>query len=177
MMLECKKTNGAALLFSLVDRRSFQELEKWVDELKNAILSTKSPPIVIFGTKSDLTDKRCVSHDKALELQISMDIHILKHLLRHVKIYLKPCPCLSSRFLIMHEKTNHHQFQSQLMLRKSQSRKADVDFLFSIFGILDFLLSECFCFFVSSFNIPKRWYKLFFFQFVLCFLFLFFANQ
>lgn len=156
MMLECKNTNGAALLFSLVDRRSFQELEKWVDELKNAILSTKSPPIVIFGTKSDLTDKRCVSHDKALELEISMDIHILKHLLRHVKIYLKPCPCLSSRFLIMHEKTNHHQFQSQLMLRKSQSRKADVDFLFSIFGILDFLLSECFCFLFLLSIFPKN---------------------
>ena len=67
VMLEWKQANGAALFFSLIYRKSFQELEKWVDELKNAIRSTESPPIVIFGTKSDLIDQRCVFHDEALE--------------------------------------------------------------------------------------------------------------
>ena len=101
VMLEWKQANGAALFFSLIDRKSFQELEKWVDELKNTILSTESPPIVIFGTKSDLIDQRCVFHDEALEFAN-------KHGYSYFETSAKTSENLSEAFSVLIEQVLDH---------------------------------------------------------------------
>ena len=65
-----KDAHGIILVFDVSDRRSFADLNNWLDEIKNN--STKDDAsIVLVGNKIDLEESRVVSYDEGNELAIT----------------------------------------------------------------------------------------------------------
>ena len=56
---------GAVLVYSITDRSSFENLQKWHNTV---IEHVGKVPIIILGNKIDLIDERVVSQDEALNL-------------------------------------------------------------------------------------------------------------
>jgi len=61
---------GFVLLYSITDRSSFEEVERFRSKILNVkdVSSTKAPPIVLVGNKADLQDLREVSTSEGQEL-------------------------------------------------------------------------------------------------------------
>jgi len=51
------------LVYSIVDKRSFEELNSFLNLIRS--MKPKTPPMVIVGNKSDMKDQRTVSHSEA----------------------------------------------------------------------------------------------------------------
>ncbi|MHA2366060.1 MAG: Rab family GTPase [Candidatus Hodarchaeales archaeon] len=58
-----QKAQGALLVFDLTNRPSFENLDNWISEAKNA-MDGEEMPMVIIGNKSDLADLVAVSDDE-----------------------------------------------------------------------------------------------------------------
>lgn len=56
--------NVGILVFSLVDRKTFAELDQWVKFIKDIDVSF---PVILFGNKSDLDDQIVVTSDECQE--------------------------------------------------------------------------------------------------------------
>lgn len=59
------RTDGIIVAYSIVDKDSFNELDKWCDQIK-----TNAPPdvcLVLVGCKEDLKQERKVSYDEGLK--------------------------------------------------------------------------------------------------------------
>ena len=56
---------GAVLVFSLDDLDSFNELNSWINDLTS--LATPNAAILLVGNKADLTDKRSITENEALD--------------------------------------------------------------------------------------------------------------
>ena len=54
-----KKVNGVVLVFSLQNRQSFKNIEKWMRLLQNEV--EESMPKVLIGSKFDLCEQRTIS--------------------------------------------------------------------------------------------------------------------
>lgn len=56
---------GAVLVFGLDDLDSFQELNGWINDLTS--LATPNAAILLVGNKADLTEKRSITENEALD--------------------------------------------------------------------------------------------------------------
>ena len=56
------KADGALLCFDLTNRKSFDNLDSWLTEIKNGI--GKDIPIVLLGNKVDLTDLIAIKEEE-----------------------------------------------------------------------------------------------------------------
>jgi len=56
--------HGALVVFDVTDRRTFDNIQFWLDELKNKV--GQDIPIVLVGNKKDCADKRVVDNTTAL---------------------------------------------------------------------------------------------------------------
>lgn len=61
--------NGAVIVFDITSRASFDDLHKWVNEVKDEVGDLKT---VFVGNKVDLQDDRVVSFDEAFAYTMSM---------------------------------------------------------------------------------------------------------
>ena len=62
--LQVKNSNGIFLFFDITHRQSFDDLNKWIDRIKEC-RDISQHPIIIIGNKVDLEDKREVSTEEA----------------------------------------------------------------------------------------------------------------
>ncbi len=53
---------AAFIVFDVTNRKSFENIKKWYDELRQFLPSAASIPLIIIGNKADLTDKRAVDY-------------------------------------------------------------------------------------------------------------------
>ena len=53
-----KKANGILLVYDISEKQSFQNIENWMDSIKE---NSNELPIILIGNKSDLNDERQVS--------------------------------------------------------------------------------------------------------------------
>jgi len=68
----CKGASGALLLYSIVEPKSFFELQDWVDIIK---VNTNNVPVLLVGAKKDLVDP-----DQPREItQEDLDVFIQKN--------------------------------------------------------------------------------------------------
>ena len=58
---------GALLFFDLTDRSSFQKVEFWLKDLRNFNSCKHEHVIILVGNKSDIQNRREISHQEALE--------------------------------------------------------------------------------------------------------------
>ena len=75
-----KGSAGIVLTFSITDRNSFQNIEKWMNQIENNAPQDVSK--VIIGTKSDLTSDRQVTFSEAQALAV-------KHSISYVEVSSK----------------------------------------------------------------------------------------
>ena len=68
-----RDAQGAIIVFDITDRKSFDKMQDWVNEL-NASL-TEPIPIVIAGNKVDLEENRVIQLDEAVEYSDQSDIN------------------------------------------------------------------------------------------------------
>ena len=59
-----KITGGIFLVYDITNRKTFDDLNKWIDRVKECH-DISQFPIIIIGNKNDLEDKREVSKDEA----------------------------------------------------------------------------------------------------------------
>jgi small GTP-binding protein len=62
-----KGSNGAVIVFDITDRKSFEDLEQWIESIKENI-DIDTLPIVLLGNKVDLECNRQVSTEEAEHL-------------------------------------------------------------------------------------------------------------
>ena len=53
-----RKANGILLVYDISEKQSFQNIENWMDSIKE---NSNELPIILIGNKSDLNDERQVS--------------------------------------------------------------------------------------------------------------------
>ena len=58
-----KAVDGLILVYSITNRNSFENLEKWLNQL-NETTDLSKKPVIIVGNKSDLTEKRVVTYEE-----------------------------------------------------------------------------------------------------------------
>ena len=73
-----KGAKGTFIVYDITRKGSFDNIEKWITELKtNGDLNIA---IVIIGNKSDLDDKREIIKEEGLKNQRNLKQHLWKHL-------------------------------------------------------------------------------------------------
>ena len=58
-----KGANAIILVFSLIDKKSFESVENWINQIKEE--ASESILIILVGNKSDLIEKRVISYEEA----------------------------------------------------------------------------------------------------------------
>ena len=56
-----RKANGILLVYDISEKQSFQNIENWMDSIKE---NSNELPIILIGNKSDLNDERQVSFEE-----------------------------------------------------------------------------------------------------------------
>ena len=56
-----RKANGILLVYDISEKQSFQNIENWMDSIKE---NSNESPIILIGNKSDLNDERQVSFEE-----------------------------------------------------------------------------------------------------------------
>jgi small GTP-binding protein len=67
-----KHSEGVLLVFDLTNRKSFEELMKWIKDIK--VLCEKDVSVLLIGNKNDLTQKREVTKTEAEKFAISFNL-------------------------------------------------------------------------------------------------------
>jgi len=62
---------AAFIVYDLTDRKSFENIKQWYEEL-NDFIEDKNIPVVLVGNKLDLAGNRVVSRDEGIELSKSL---------------------------------------------------------------------------------------------------------
>ena len=68
--------NGILLVYSITDRRTFDHVAKWLDDISS--LAADDVEVVIVGNKSDLEDKRIVSTNAGETLASENNVRFLE---------------------------------------------------------------------------------------------------
>ena len=58
-----KNLHGLILIYSIVDKNSFENINHWINQINNFIDISKFP-IILVGNKKDLDDRRFVSEEE-----------------------------------------------------------------------------------------------------------------
>ena len=73
-----KGAKGTFIVYDITRKGSFDNIEKWITELKTN--GDQNIAIVIIGNKSDLDDKREIIKEEGLKNQRNLKQHLWKHL-------------------------------------------------------------------------------------------------
>ena len=68
-----KGANAIILVFSLIDKKSFESVENWINQIKEE--ASESILIILVGNKSDLIEKRVISYEEAEKLAKEFNIN------------------------------------------------------------------------------------------------------
>lgn len=60
-----RNSKGVLIIFSVIDRKSFDNIRRWMDDLVNEISNFS---LIIVGNKTDLREKRVVSYEEGVEI-------------------------------------------------------------------------------------------------------------
>ena len=71
-----KSSDGIFLCFSVTDRKSFENINRWLDQIKNN--SPEKVDILLVGNKTDLEEERVVSQEEAREFAESNEIDYIE---------------------------------------------------------------------------------------------------
>lgn len=102
---------GAFLCFSIVDRRSFQMIENYINDIRE--LSTKKASIILVGTHSDLDDKRKVSLSE-------ITAFVVKHNIEYIEVSGITGANINYLFDSMYQKIYGSVLKGELKLTKKQ---------------------------------------------------------
>jgi Ras-related protein Rab-1A len=69
-------SNAVILCYDTTDKNTFQNINKWLEEVKN--FSVGSPLLILCGTKTDLEEKRVVSYEEAEEYAKTNNMHFFE---------------------------------------------------------------------------------------------------
>jgi small GTP-binding protein len=67
-------SDGFLIIFSVVDRQSFEAVKKYVEQIKQVKHSKKPKAIYVIGNKCDLENERVVSAEEAKNLSKTLEI-------------------------------------------------------------------------------------------------------
>ena len=70
-----KKASMAILVYSIADKKTFTDLNKWLDEIKNN--ADSDIKIALVGNKIDLQDNRDVTKEEALEFKNNKNLDLI----------------------------------------------------------------------------------------------------
>ena len=62
-----KNLHGLILIYSIVDKNSFENINHWINQINNFIDISKFP-IILVGNKKDLDDQRFVSEEEGRKI-------------------------------------------------------------------------------------------------------------
>ena len=68
-----KGANAIILVFSLIDKKSFDSVENWINQIKEE--ASESILIILVGNNSDLIEKRVISYEEAEKLAKEFNIN------------------------------------------------------------------------------------------------------
>jgi len=71
-----RDVHGVFIIFDTTDRRSFQSLDSWIEQLERN--SNEEAILYLIGSKIDLTTERAVTFDEAREYAISKKLEYLE---------------------------------------------------------------------------------------------------
>ena len=71
-----KGAKGAMIVYDVTNQTSFDNVDKWCNEIKEK--ASKNINLMIVGNKTDLTDQRVVTSDAALEKAKALEIPIME---------------------------------------------------------------------------------------------------
>lgn len=69
-------TNGIILVYDISNQKSFENIQHWCEEIKNA--GAKNLPMILVGNKADLLSKRQVSYEEGQSKAKHMNIPFLE---------------------------------------------------------------------------------------------------
>lgn len=67
-----RKAHGAAIIYDVTSRESFEEIEKWVSCIRQEARESK---LVLLGNKAEMEDKRVVSYDEGYQVASSLGLN------------------------------------------------------------------------------------------------------
>lgn len=67
---------GALLVYDITSRKSFEEVHRWLKELKNE--AHPESVVMLIGNKSDLEDKREISCEEAMRFAVKNDLMFME---------------------------------------------------------------------------------------------------
>ena len=70
---------AAFIVYDLTDRKSFENIKNWYNEL-NEFIEDKNIPVVLVGNKLDLAEKRVISREEGLDLSRSLSSEGVSHI-------------------------------------------------------------------------------------------------
>ena len=68
-------SKGVIVIFSLLDRESFEEVPYWVQQIRSELLN---PPLILVGTKLDLGNLREISYCEAVDMAKRLEMPYLE---------------------------------------------------------------------------------------------------
>lgn len=71
-----RETRGIILIFDLTNRTSFDNLDKWMEELNTH--APKDVSVILLGNKSDLNNERVTSYNEATNFALKHDIKYIE---------------------------------------------------------------------------------------------------
>ena len=69
-----KNCYGLLVVYSIIDRQSFEEVEFWIEQIKNGY-NLSEYPFMIIGNKCDLENKRVVNKEEGEKIAKKYNIH------------------------------------------------------------------------------------------------------
>ena len=112
-----KKVNGVVLVFSLQNRQSFKNIEKWMRLLQNEV--EESMPKVLIGSKFDLCEQRTIS---AMEVRLLAE----KYNMDYVEVSAKLGYNIDKPFELLTQKivSQESEEDEEVVMRRGVTRLA-----------------------------------------------------
>lgn len=73
-----RDANGIILVFDITDRRSFDHMEEWLNEIYSNITDRNKISLMLVGNKLDMNEKRIIGEYEAVNLAVKNDMQYLE---------------------------------------------------------------------------------------------------
>jgi small GTP-binding protein len=115
-----KGSNAILLIFDVTNKKSYENVIFWINEIKTSFLDKEIPPIALLGNKKDLVDEKTVDEyitsleGEKLSKKISNDYYNNKFDVPYIETSAKTGENVDQAFLILSKQFLQHQIKKHV---------------------------------------------------------------